>query len=107
MNYVAEDFVSKSDLRNQLIDRIDVLNKVKELFLIPKLEMMTGKMVAEFYEVDPDTVKHVYQRNREESSVFLQRNLGRDILSHPKLILKLFQVALDKSHTVLRVATLK
>ena len=66
MNYVAEDFVNKSDLRNQLIDRIDVLNKVKELFLIPKLEMMSLQMVADFYEVTTTVINTLYIRHKEE-----------------------------------------
>jgi len=66
MNYVAEDFVSKSDLRNKMIDRIDVLNKVKELFLIPKIELIPMRQVAEFYETTVYAIRSVYQRHRDE-----------------------------------------
>lgn len=76
MNYVAEDFVSKSDLRNQLIDRVDVLNKVKELFLIPKLEMMPTKMVADFYEVPITSIRTVYYRHKAEITSDGVRNIG-------------------------------
>lgn len=65
-NYVSNDLIDHASLRNKLIDRVDVLNKVKELFLIPKLEMMSTKMVAEFYEVDDATVRTCYTRNRQE-----------------------------------------
>lgn len=47
-------------------DRIDVLGKVKELFLIPKLNIMTIRQVADYYEVDVDTIKKVYNRNKNE-----------------------------------------
>ena len=57
MNYVAEDFVSKSDLRNKMIDRIDVLNKVKELFLIPAVNMIDSKSVAEYYNTPIESIK--------------------------------------------------
>lgn len=53
-------------LRNKMIDRIDVLNKVKELFLIPKLEMMPMHAVATFYGVEYKTAKQCYLRNRKE-----------------------------------------
>ena len=55
-----------SDLRNQLIDRIDVLNKVKELFLIPKLEMIPMRQIAQYYDTTVYTIRNVYQRHREE-----------------------------------------
>lgn len=66
MNYVAEDFVNKSDLRNKMIDRIDVLNKVKELFLIPKLEMIPMRQIAQYYDTTVHAVRSVYHRHREE-----------------------------------------
>ena len=55
-----------SELRNKLIDRIDVLNKVKELFLIPSVNAMTTAMIADFYEVDVDTIRRVWHRNHNE-----------------------------------------
>ena len=66
MNYVSEDLISKSELRNQMINRIDVLNKVKKLFLIPKLEMMPTNMVADFYEVDQKVIRQILLRHKEE-----------------------------------------
>ena len=36
MNYTAQNLIEMSDLRNQLIDRVEVLSKVKALFLIPE-----------------------------------------------------------------------
>lgn len=56
----------EKELRNQYIGRVEVLEKVKELFLIPELEVMTVKQVAEFYEVDVDAIKRCYQRNKSE-----------------------------------------
>ena len=66
MNYVSNDLIEQAELRNKLIDRVDVLNKVKELFLIPKFNMMTTKMVAEYYGVSVESVKNVYKRNKDE-----------------------------------------
>lgn len=56
----------QSELRNKLIDRVDVLNKVKELFLIPKLEMIPAKYVAEYYDIDYQALNQCIKRNHEE-----------------------------------------
>ena len=45
------------ELRNEYINRTEVLDKVKTLFLIPELEVMTASQVAEFYGVEVETVK--------------------------------------------------
>ena len=66
MNYTAQNLIEMSDLRNQLIDRVEVLSKVKALFLIPGIEMVSLKQVSDFFEVDHETVGTCYKRNREE-----------------------------------------
>lgn len=66
MNYTAQNLIEMSDLRDQLINRVEVLSKVKQLFLIPELNMVTSKMVADFYEVDAHTLQVCYKRNKEE-----------------------------------------
>jgi hypothetical protein len=48
-NVNTESFIEKKNLRDECIDRIEVLQKVKALMLIPQLECMTLKQVAEFY----------------------------------------------------------
>ena len=58
--------IERKDLRNQLVDRIYVLDKVKELFLIPSLNLMTTNQVADYYEVDAHTIITCYQRNKDE-----------------------------------------
>lgn len=68
MNYTAQNLIEMSSLRNQLIDRVEVLSKVKQLFLIPGIEMMSTNMVAEFYEVDPTAIRTLYGRNQDEIS---------------------------------------
>ncbi len=62
----AESFLDSKELREQAMNRIEVLNKVKQLFLIPELECMTVKQVADYFEVDSDTIKKQYQRNQDE-----------------------------------------
>lgn len=47
-------------------DRIEVLDKVKQLLLIPEMECMTVKQVADYFEVPFDTIKTQYKSNRDE-----------------------------------------
>lgn len=58
--------LEKKDLREQLAGRVDVLDKVKKLFLMPKLDMMTTQQVADYYEVPFKTVATCYERNKIE-----------------------------------------
>lgn len=52
--------------RDQLIDRIEVLDKVGVLRMLPDDMHATTSMAAQFYEVDDATLRQVVQRNREE-----------------------------------------
>ena len=52
--------------RAALLDRIDVLNKVKALMLLPGLCMVTMKQAAAYFEVSLDCVQKCYSRNRAE-----------------------------------------
>lgn len=60
------ELIESKDVRQQMIERIEVLDKVKELILLPNTELMTTKMVAEWYEVEFKTISKVIDRNREE-----------------------------------------
>ena len=50
----------------QMLLRIETLEKVKHLFTIPGTDFMTTRQVAEYYEVDIDAVRRVYQRHKAE-----------------------------------------
>lgn len=56
----------QKELREQYINRVDVLEKVKSLIMLPDIELMTVAQVADFYEVDVEAIQKVYQRNRTE-----------------------------------------
>lgn len=64
-NMVAE-MTDNKELRQKYIDRVEVLDKVKKLVLIPQLEMVTARQVADFYDVDKSIVSKCYQRNTSE-----------------------------------------
>jgi len=58
--------VEQKNLRDQCINQIEDLEKVKKLFLLPEFNVMTMKMVADYYEVDYDTLRKCYQLNANE-----------------------------------------
>ena len=66
MKISEETMISNKELQEQYISRVDVLDKVKDLFLIPTMECMTPKQVADYYEVPVDTIRTTYKMNREE-----------------------------------------
>lgn len=67
ISMIAETkLVDDKQLREQYINRLEVLDKVKDLFLLPDMECMTVQQVAEYYEVPVETVRGQYKENRDE-----------------------------------------
>lgn len=64
----ATTLTDNKELRQKYIDRIDVLDKVKRLLMIPSMELMTMRQVAEYYEVPLKTVETCYRNHMEEIS---------------------------------------
>ena len=62
----ADTMVDDKELRQKYIDRTEVLDKVKQLFLIPQFEMVTINQVAEFYEVELKAIQMCIMRNTDE-----------------------------------------
>ena len=60
------ELLEKEELRNKLVDRYDILEKVRELLLIPSTEFATTQQVADFYEVEKKTIEKVVERNNDE-----------------------------------------
>lgn len=60
------DLIINMDLRKSMLSKVEVLEKVKELILLPNTELMTTSMVAEWYEVGIEAIKSLYSRNRGE-----------------------------------------
>lgn len=58
--------IDKKDLREQMAGRVEVLDKVKELFLMPELDMLTIQQAADYFEVDSETIQKCYRRNKTE-----------------------------------------
>lgn len=65
---ITENMIFDSkDVRDVVIsEKVDVLDKVKELVFLPNTEFMTTEMVANFYEVKPEVVKQIAKRHKDE-----------------------------------------
>lgn len=64
--YTNESFLESRSLRDNCIERLDILNRVKALFLIPEVNLMSTGMVAKFFDVPADTIRKEYQLNKDE-----------------------------------------
>lgn len=62
----AERLVEDKSLREKYVGRVDVLDKVKVLSLLPDGEHLTTKQVAEYYEVDKITIDLMLKRHKDE-----------------------------------------
>lgn len=60
------ELIEKKNLRDEYIDKIEVLDKVKTLLLLPDIQLATTQQVAEFYEVEKHVISETVVRNREE-----------------------------------------
>ncbi len=61
-----ENIIRTKEERAMMLEREEVLQKVKALLLIPRLFMATTQQVAGFFEIDVEAVQKCYQRNKEE-----------------------------------------
>ena len=66
MKISEETMISNKELQERFINRIDILDKVKTLLLIPKMECMTIRQVSDYYEVPVETIRGLYKDNRDE-----------------------------------------
>ena len=60
------ELLTNGNLREELIEHYEVLDKVKNLLLIPGTEFATTQQVADFYEVGLEAINSLIKDNREE-----------------------------------------
>lgn len=60
------DLIESKELRDKCVNHYEVLEKVKELLLIPGTEFATITDIADFYEVSTEPIQKLYQRNKTE-----------------------------------------
>ena len=68
MSKVKFDLVNNINEREIIMseERLDVLDKIKELVMLKGTEYMTTEMVANYYNVPEGTIRTVIRRNKEE-----------------------------------------
>lgn len=102
--------LENKETRNELMERIDVLEKVKQLVLLPNDLGATTQMVADYFEVEYDTIKKCVQRNQEElESNGLTKVVGeqlRDIKSLCQIKSRAKEMTLFTRRAILNVAML-
>lgn len=62
----AEGMFDNVESRNEYIGKVEVLDEIKSVSLIPEMECMTIKQVADYYKVELSTLRKCYQRNKKE-----------------------------------------
>lgn len=61
-----EQLLEQKELRDQLSNKVEVLEKVKALLLIPNTDVANMNQVADYYEVTEDAIKKVVSRHDDE-----------------------------------------
>ena len=61
-----DNIISDRSLRDKCVGHYEVLERVKELLLLPDTDLMSINQVAEYYEVTPEWIKELYGSHREE-----------------------------------------
>ena len=66
MSLSVEDIISDSSVRAQLISHLEVLEKTKQLILIPGTDFLTVEGVAEYFNVSSKAIENLYNRHTKE-----------------------------------------
>jgi hypothetical protein len=66
MTIKGDVLIESKSLRESVIDRVDILEKIKKLETLPDDIHLTGDMVANFYEVSNDVIRQTAVRKKDE-----------------------------------------
>lgn len=61
-----DNIISDRNIRDKCVSHYEVLERVKELLLLPDTKLMSINQVAEYYEVSPQWIKDLYTQNKNE-----------------------------------------
>lgn len=96
--------------RDELIGRTEVLDKVKDLILLPNTECATTQQVADYFEVGESAIKSLVFDNSDEVTLDGYKVLSRDELSSFKKLCQMKSraksLAIFPKRAILRVAML-
>lgn len=91
------EIIESIEERNSLAEHLEVLERVKKLFLLPGTGCITVKQVAEFYEVGSETIQSVYKDHRSEFELDGVKN------TRQSEVLNVLEGQLDRSRTKVAV----
>ncbi|MBN9653619.1 hypothetical protein J0K78_05005 [Halobacillus sp. GSS1] len=60
------NFFEDINLRDDYISRVDTLDKVKDLILLPNMSMATTEQVADYYEVPIEAIRNITKEHNTE-----------------------------------------
>lgn len=104
------ELIEQKELREQMIERVEVLDRVKELILLPNTEYATTEQIAEYFNVEKKTVEKLVERNNDEflsdGYKILVSNQLADIKSVSGIKSRARQLAVFTKRAILRVAML-
>lgn len=102
--------LENKQMREECMERIEVLEKVKKLILLPNTEFATTEMVANYYEVGIETIKSLVFDNKDELISNCYRVIEKEELSSLKNLSQLKtrakSLALFTQRTILNVGML-
>lgn len=97
-------------IREKVVDRIEVLEQVGELLLLPNTEFATTEMVAKYYVEDIETIKKIVERHNDEiisdGYKVLTANELRDIKSLCQIKSRARSLAIFPKRAILRIGML-
>ncbi|MGG3652709.1 hypothetical protein ABES36_14920 [Bacillus pseudomycoides] len=66
LNTKGIEIVEEKSVRDNLVERVEVLSKVKELVLLPNKDIATSTQVANFYGIDKNAIRSLVYLYRDE-----------------------------------------
>ena len=104
------ELLENRELRNKNLNKIEVLKKVGNLLLLPNKDFATTKQVAEFFEVNLETIQKLIQRNKEElenNGLFLlKRKEIKELKKTTKELKHIPETWTFKAKTIIKLAFL-
>ena len=101
MNIAENKLIDDSALRDELMDKVDILEKVKELIVMPNTDVTTVKQVAAYYEVDEEAISSLQKRNKKE----LSKNGYR--LYRQKEVIEILNVQSEQLNKVIEIVPMR
>lgn len=104
------ELIEQKELREQMIERVEVLDRVKELILLPNTEYATTEQIAEYFSVGESAIKSLVFDNNDEILSDGYKVLTKNELSSLKELCQIKSrarsLAVFPKRAILRVAML-